>query len=396
MSSVFQTIERPKSQRFSVSARGLPRTSLFQKTILIVSLAACLFLLFPFAGSAQPVPFDKPSNNAKYDTARDVGFAQGSFIVAPIPFQNPSLGGGLALGGAYLFKNPGSAASSIGFGGFKTNNGSQGYGLGFSLNFNEDKWKTRFFLGDVDLNYDLYVLGVPVPISQTGRGARAEVLYGLSQDLFVGAGLGHATSTIAPNLGLDLPGQIEADADLKTTALNLILNWDRRDDTYYPTNGTLISGDLAYAVLTGAGDRDYLKAVAKASGYKSMFGNGVFAWQATACASGAEAPFFDSCSLGGTDSLRGFSSTEFINNALFSVQAEYRGALVGRLGYVVFAGAGSTGDDIGEALAGTYRSAAGIGARFRLSKKFPLDYSFDVSYNDADESLVYVYVGQRF
>jgi outer membrane protein assembly factor BamA len=353
------------------------------------------------AGFAQSVPFKVPSDSTRHDTNGDVGFGNGSFILAPIPFQNPAIDTGLALGGAYLFSNPGSSTSSVGLGGFRTTNGSQGYGLGFNLNFGKDRWKTSLLLGDVDVNYDLYVLGIPVPINQTGRGARAEVQYGVGHDLFMGVGLGYATTTIAPDFNGSLPDPIKLDADLEIASLSLLVNWDRRNDTYYPTAGTLVSGNLAHAVITSArnpspNDRRYSKAVATASGYKKVLKNGVFAWQAAACQAGAEAPFFDSCSLGGTDNFRGYSPTEFIDNGLFSLQAEYRGILVGRFGYVAFAGAGAVGNDFGAAIGGSYHGAAGVGARFRLSKKFPLDYSVDVSYNDADEKLVYVYIGQRF
>jgi outer membrane translocation and assembly module TamA len=78
------------------------------------------------------------------------------------------------------------------------------------------------------------------------------------------------------------------------------------------------------------------------------------------------------------------------------VQAEYRGRLARRLGYVVFAGAGSVGSDLGDAISSSYHVAGGVGARLRLSRKFPLDYAIDVSINDQAENILYVSVGQRF
>ena len=41
-------------------------------------------------------------------------------------------------------------------------------------------------------------------------------------------------------------------------------------------------------------------------------------------------------------------------------------------------------------------TAAGLGARYRVSQKFPVDFSVDVAYNDEDEITTYIYVGQRF
>jgi hypothetical protein len=38
----------------------------------------------------------------------------------------------------------------------------------------------------------------------------------------------------------------------------------------------------------------------------------------------------------------------------------------------------------------------GLGARLRVSKKFPVDFSVDVAVNREDEATTYVYLGQRF
>ena len=123
---------------------------------------------------------------------------------------------------------------------------------------------------------------------------------------------------------------------------------------------------------------------------------GVLAVRGSACAATDEAPFFDSCALGGVDAFRGYVATEFIDNALLSAQIEYRGRLTNRLGFVAFAGIGGVGDDLGKALGGELKAAVGIGARIRLSKTFPVDYAIDVSHNEAGESILYISVGQRF
>ena len=122
----------------------------------------------------------------------------------------------------------------------------------------------------------------------------------------------------------------------------------------------------------------------------------MIAARAVACHANQAAPFFDSCSLGTTDNFRGYVSTEFLDDALFSIQAEYRSGKAGRLGFVAFAGAGAVDSDIAKAFGGKYRAAAGLGLRIRLSKSFPLDYAVDLSVNERGEDLLYISVGQRF
>ncbi|MGA9254256.1 MAG: hypothetical protein WBV71_17635, partial [Roseobacter sp.] len=123
--------------------------------------------------------------------------------------------------------------------------------------------------------------------------------------------------------------------------------------------------------------------------------NDVVAMSATACRASDSAPFFDACSIGLTDGLRGFSVTDYIGDSLLSVQAEYRGRFGGsRFGYAAFAGAGVVNGTI-TSESGTH-SAAGLGLRYRLSNAFPVDFAGDITINSDDETLYYIYVGQAF
>jgi outer membrane translocation and assembly module TamA len=85
-----------------------------------------------------------------------------------------------------------------------------------------------------------------------------------------------------------------------------------------------------------------------------------------------------------------------LSKASVSFQAEFRQRFTNRFGGVAFAGTGWTGDDFGSLRDNGTRSAAGLGLRYRLSRKFPVDFAVDYSHNDQDEGLLYIYVGQRF
>lgn len=365
-------------------------------------LAIASWALLSCATFAQEAPSEPGSApDSATGSASEPGLRNGSFVLAPVPFHNPALDSGLALGGAYLFESDAeSDTSAVGAGGFRSLNGSRGLAAGFNLNLDSNRWKTTFLLGDLDLNYDLFVGGVPVPLNQSARGVSAKVLYGVAPDLWFGAALAYAKSTIQGDGGAILPPSLTPDIDLELLKASLNGEFDRRDDSFYPTSGLLASGDLSFGAIPdgifhGYG-RNYVKGVAKISRYSTVFGDGVFAWQAVGCAVSDEAPFFDACALGGTDSLRGFSPTEFLDDALFSAQAEYRGRINRRFGYVAFVGAGSVDDDFVNALTSDYMVAGGIGARIRLSSQFPLDYAVDVSLNQMGERILYISVGQNF
>lgn len=84
------------------------------------------------------------------------GLRHGSVVVAPVPFSNPMIGTGLALGAGYLFKlDPEARTSVIGLGGMRSDNGSQAAGLMFNLAFGDNRWLVSSFYGKATLNYDL-------------------------------------------------------------------------------------------------------------------------------------------------------------------------------------------------------------------------------------------------
>ena len=170
-----------------------------------------------------------------------IGFTNGSFVAAPIPFRNPTIGTGLALGGGYLFKDEATSATSfLGAGGFRTDNGSYGYGLTGNVVLGDNRWKMSAFLGQVELTYDLYTaLGI-AEIDQSGSVAKVELAYGVTPELSFGVIGRYLDTTI--NSDRSVPAEILADlGDATVTGIGLSGDLDRRDDTIYPTDGTHLS-----------------------------------------------------------------------------------------------------------------------------------------------------------
>ncbi|MFK7764440.1 MAG: BamA/TamA family outer membrane protein [Roseobacter sp.] len=362
-----------------------------------IACAACFAVTCAAPADAQNKPFQAPTELAEKTAPKGYGFRTGSFIAAPIPFESPSLGTGLALGGAYLFQNDRlSDASSLGFGAFRSSNDSYGFGLGLNLSWDEDRWTMQFLAAEADLNYDLFVAGAPIPISQELSGARFQLAYSPVKNYSFGGSLDYGEYTLTPRFVSALPTEFQPDARLKIARLSAFAEYDTRDDTIYPTRGTFLKGTISGGTFVDLNRSNYSKGVLSATFYQPLFESGVLVAHAVGCSSSNAAPFFDSCSIGTTDSFRGYISTEFIGNGLTSVQAEYRGKIIGRFGYTIFAGAASIGSSFTRAATGTYQTAAGVGVRIRLSKDFPLDYAIDMARNERGEDNLYISVGQRF
>ncbi len=335
-------------------------------------------------------------NTGKENT---IGFRRGSFVLAPIPFSNPTIGSGLILGAGYLFNlDEGSKPSVIGVAALKSDNGSRVGGASVNINFNDNRWLIKALYAEADVHYDLYTDVGILPIRQDGVLGRFSLAYGVTPDLSFGASFRYLDTTVSPGFANLPPIPPPFDQFLNTRIGNvgLLSDWDTRDDTIYPTKGQSLHVEAFQGfALQGLVD-DYSKAYANYTHYFSPASKTVIAARFSVCGSSSQTPFFDQCSLGTVDAFRGFSATQYLDFYSTSVQVEARQRLTKRLGVVVFGGSGLTGPSFGELGDGGTHSAVGLGARYRVSKKFPLDFSVDVSRNDEQENNLYIYVGQRF
>lgn len=325
------------------------------------------------------------------------GFRAGSFVVAPIPLRNPMFGTGLILGGGYLFQDDEKSNTSfLGLAGLKTSNGTNGYGAGGRLSFNSNRWNTTFFLGEIDAFYDTYPAGFAVPINQQGKLILASGSYGFTENISAGLEISRLDTQITLDGTGGLPPSLVPDADLNLMRVNLIFAIDRRDDSLYPTQGSNLGVSIGQGQTLDGPWRDYEKTVVTYDHFISGIGPGVIATRLAVCGTSDDTPFFEKCSIGGTDMFRGYNAFETLGDRLLSAQVEYRGQLGGRFGYSVFGGVGNTADSFSELGDTQIRYAAGFGGRFRLSKKFPMDLALDLVRNRSGENYTYIYVGQRF
>ncbi len=370
-------------------------------------LCLCVVVLVPSASLAVDPVLHTVSTTRQAAAHSDAGIRNGNLIVAPIPFSNDTIGSGLTLGAGYLFKNEGSRPSAVGLAYVRTSNGTSILGAAGNVVFENNRWSLGLGAVDGNINYDLPILGgAEVPLSQSVTGGGARLEYGFNDEFQVGFSLGYGQSkiTIDSDTINNLPANLQPDLDIDLARLTIDVRYDNRNDTFYPTDGYFTSFDLSYAEVEddlfdgkiGLSDRNYLKGIAKANIYKGLTSTGVLAGSAVLCGTQREAPFFDSCGVGFVDGLRGFSSLGALEEWSLSAQIEFRQRLGKRIGVVAFAGAGAGGDGLDSLSFDNGGAALGAGVRYRLSKKFGLDYSVDYAVNDQGEGFLYLYLGNRF
>jgi hypothetical protein len=242
---------------------------------LWMTLAACAVGVPALATDSQ---VDLQMGSVQSVKNTEYGIGNGSVVVAPIPFSNPTIGSGLALGGGYLFQlDEGSDTSNFGAGGMRSDNGSEAYGALLSLSWDDNRWTLSAFAGLADVRYDLFLAGLPVPLQQSGSLARATFGYGLTEDLSVGLGLQYLDTSIAPDIGLALPESLESVAALEVLNTSLIADWDRRDDDIYATRGYRIYGEAARGFVLDGLIRNFTKLTTTLDGYRPLGDRGVVA-----------------------------------------------------------------------------------------------------------------------
>ncbi len=365
-----------------------------------------LCLLFPAAALSQQV-LQSGAGVVNPDTVEaKSGVKVGSVIVAPIPFSSPLIGSGLTLGAGYLFNLPNSKPSGFGVAKLRSSNGSTGYGAGASLNFDQGRWNVFVLGAEGDVFYDLPLIGdLELPLNQDGELLSMSVRRTVKERLSFGLQLSHLDTDIRIDNDLLslLPPALQPDLDITLGKVHFLVEYDSRDNTFYPTQGIKADLDLSYSEELDSAFSDrfelasksYLKFLASGSTYHKLSDRGVIAGRGVFCSAGDDAPFFDTCGLGLVDGVRGFPAFSFLGNYSASLQAEYRGRLSDRFGYVAFLGGGGTNNDFGDVLS-KINVAGGVGLRVRLSKQFSLDYAIDYAFNDTGEHFLYLSLGQKF
>ncbi len=367
--------------------------------MLLAAVVLCVTFQAPRRADAGDSLIEQHAGDLDIDDLDDTpfGFASGSLIVAPIPFSNPMIGSGLILGAGYLFQlDEESDPSLIGLGALRSDNGSQAAAAAVNLNFNSNRWKLSLGGGRADVKYDLYAGNAVIPLRQEGVLARAVLAYGVTPKLNFGLVTRYLDTSITTQSPLfpSLPPQFQPSANLAILNAGLQASWDKRDDTVYPTKGFRLKLSSQRGFIVDGIGNDYNKSFGLFDTYLSLGKDTVIANRTAICHATTAAPFFDACSVGGIDSFRGFNATQILDDRSLSAQLELRQRFGNRLGVVLFAGIGAAGptfDNLNKS-----GVAGGFGIRYRVSKKFPVDFAVDGSYNDNDEKLLYISVGQRF
>jgi outer membrane protein assembly factor BamA len=330
-----------------------------------------------------------------------------SFVALPIPLSDPAIGTGVTLVGAMLY-NPNQSVRPwvTGGGAMFTDNGSRAYAALQQASFWQDKLRVIALVGKADLNLKFYGIGteagdrqISVPIEQDGRFVLAQGLYGVTPELFVGLrwqDLRLRTridlADVNNELGINLP---PLELNYRSTLLGPALDYDTRDNQFYPTRGSYGTLRLGFASPDLGSDFSFRSLKTTFAHYWSVRPDLVLAGRISGCAVGGDVPFTELCLYGLSNDLRGYTAGQYRDKALYAAQGEARWRFAERFTAVVFTGIGAVADKFTDLWGVRQLPSSGVGLRWLASTSYKVNVSVDLAFTRNDQA-VYFYIGEAF
>ena len=330
-------------------------------------------------------------------------------VIAPVPGYSPQLGWNLKLAGGYFLdsrdEQSKSPASILGGAVMVSENGSTAYGGGAYLHLMDDKLRVQFGALYADVRYTYYVndvLGsgrdIGIDLEQNGPLYFAKATWRVWQRLYVGLGYlsGSVDTTV---LGLPdpppvLPPQLFSTAKFELGAFIIPFEIDSRDHEQFPRSGWKIDGSAKFYREAAGSDFDAEIVNIFINRYWPMRENDALAARIALKSADGDAPFFLLSTFGGSKDLRGYPGGRYRDYKMYAVQTEYRWHFNERWIFTGFAGFGEVADKFSE-FGKDFLPAAGIGARFVLSKKHQVSLSTDIGVGK-DGTEFYFGIGEAF
>ena len=169
----------------------------------------------------------------------------------------------------------------------------------------------------------------------------------------------------------------------QTVSLGPRVQYDSRDSVFYPKKGIFLDANMDFFSRALGSKRSYQYYKVGFNQYHQIAKTQVIAFRGMACAAaGDRAPIYDLCLFGTANDIRGYTGGRYQDRRMFAAQGEYRLMLpfdgfAGRFGVVAFGGFGAVGAKFSEIASEDLLPGGGAGARFRIIKKYPINFRVD-------------------
>lgn len=334
------------------------------------------------------------------DDDTNLKLQKGDFVIIPVPFSNPTLDTGLAVGAAYFHpqteaEKEHQPASLTAAAGMYSSNESSAYGVGHQHYWNEDRWRFSGAVAAFDLDLRIFADGGNSAEQEGSWLLDGSVVYAhvsrmTWKDWYVG--LMARFVDIDQDITFDAvpPGFSESDTS-KASGLGVTVEFDRRDMPFNSYSGNQFKAQALFNSTKLGGDENYQSYSLAYSSYHELFESFVLAWQVEACNRSGDVELWDSCRI----ELRGFSTTAYMGKGSAFGQAEARWHVSKRWGFVGFAGAGYITNSLSEEREREMIPSYGAGIRFMVLPAKRINLRLDYA-RSTNSSAYHFSVGEAF
>lgn len=325
---------------------------------------------------------------------------KGNFVVAPIPFSNPTFDTGLILGAAYFYPQTAEQAeaqpaSVTGLGLVYSQNGSQGVVLGHSGYLNEDRWRISGTYGKLDLKLPLLALDPDAELLNLDWLLNvtlwsSEVFRQVGKNWY--AGMSFLDVQTDQNFQATvLSEKFNLTDSFRSRGLGPDVTYDTRDMPTNAYDGRYFRLSALFYRDSFGSDVEYDAYSLELRSYHSLADTLVLAWEIGACGRSDGAPLWDACS----NHLRGFPSTDYLGTSSISAQVEARWRFARRWGLVGFAGSGQVRDSLSDVRENDWVPSVGAGLRFMIQQEKRINLRLDYARSTESRAVTF-FVGEAF
>jgi len=174
-----------------------------------------------------------------------------------------------------------------------------------------------------------------------------------------------------------------------------IVNWDTRDNVFYPSRGKFWQFSTAFCGSFLGSDFDYTSIKLDLRTFFPALPSHVLGVQALYQAAAGTPPFKSYAKLGGDCMMRGYYSGRYRDKNLLAVQAEYRLPVWWRFGLVGFAGVANVAEKLGGLGLKDLKYSLGTGIRFKVAPKEGTNLRLDFAWGKGTSGF-YFTAGEAF
>ena len=181
----------------------------------------------------------------------------------------------------------------------------------------------------------------------------------------------------------------------EASCLGIQINWDTRDNIYYPSTGGYHQLSASQFSDNLGGEFNFRRYILDLRQYLKISTDHILAIQAYGRSTNGDVPFQLLSQLGGAKKMRGYYEGRYRDHDMLVLQTEYRLPLWRRLGMVAFAGVGDVAGKTSKFQLSDFKSSIGLGLRYLFVPKEKLNLRFDLGFGK-DTSGFYISATEAF